>query len=264
MSSTVCFAPSIVTYERDLAEIRRSAEEDRDFSFAPIDRSQVERYLNPPANTIYPLEYAHHLLGDIHEKTILDLGCGKGENLIPIAERAGHVIGIDISPELVRLAQARIQSSTVNADVVVGSAYETGIPDATVDVIFCAALIHHLDIPRVRTEMARILRKGGFVVLSEPIRFSKLYDRLRKLLPARRNISEYEHPLTTAEFEYLLSGFELEDVRYFRLPFVPMMRRWKKMNYFACNLSAWLIAKVPVIRHFGTSAVVRLRKRTTD
>jgi SAM-dependent methyltransferase len=174
------------------------------------------------------------------------------------------VIGIDISPELVRLAEARIQLSGVEADVVVGSAYETGIPNGTVDVIFCAALIHHLDIPRVRAEMLRILREGGFVVLSEPIRFSKLYDRLRKLLPARPNISEYEHPLTTAEFKYMLSGFEVEDLRYFRLPFVPMTRRWKKMNYFAHNLSAWLIAKIPAIRYFGTSAVVRLRKRTSD
>jgi SAM-dependent methyltransferase len=79
------------------------------------------------------LEYAFHLLGDIRGKTILDLGCGKGENLIPLAKRGGNVIGIDISPELVRLAEARIRSSGVKADVAVGSAYETGLPDESVD-----------------------------------------------------------------------------------------------------------------------------------
>ncbi len=255
-------ARSATLGERELAEIRRSAEEARSLFFASVTRSQVERYLNPPSNTPYGLEYAFHLLGDIRGKTILDLGCGKGENLIPLAERGGNVIGIDISPELVHLAQARIRSAGVKADLAIGSAYETGLPDESVDIIFCIALIHHLDIPRVRAEMLRIVKRGGFVVLSEPIRFSKLCDRFRKLLPPGQNISEYEHPLTWSEFDCMVSGFSAEDLRYFRLPFVPLTL-WLlgKTNRLVYSLSAWLIAEVPTLQHFATSVAVRLRKR---
>jgi len=44
--------------ERDRAEIRRSAQEARKIVLKPAD---VERYLNPPADTAYALEYAFHL-----------------------------------------------------------------------------------------------------------------------------------------------------------------------------------------------------------
>ena len=255
-------AGSAALGDRDLAEIRRSAEEARNFRVVSVARSQIERYLTPPSNTPYCLEYAFHLLGDIRGKTILDLGCGKGENLIPLAERGGIVIGIDISPELVRVSEARIRSSGVKVDLAVGSAYETGLPDESVDIIFCVALIHHLDIPRVRAEMLRIVKRGGFVVLSEPIRFSRLYERLRKLLPPGQNISEYEHPLTRSEFDYMVSGFSAEDLRYFRLPFIPLTQ-WLlgKTNRFVYSLSTWLITGIPALQRFATSVAVRLRKQ---
>jgi len=45
------------------------------------------------------------ILGDVSEKTVLDIGCGNGHITREIAKRAGKVIGIDISPEM--LEQAR-------------------------------------------------------------------------------------------------------------------------------------------------------------
>jgi len=87
--------------ERDRAEVLRSADEARKMVVPPVNRTQVERYLNPPSNTAYPLEYAFHLLGDVRGKTVLDFGCGTGENLVPLVERGARVIGMDISPELV-------------------------------------------------------------------------------------------------------------------------------------------------------------------
>jgi hypothetical protein len=65
-------ARSATLGERELAEIRRSVEEAHSFFFASVTRSQVERYLNPPPNTPYGLEYAFLLSGDIRGQTILD------------------------------------------------------------------------------------------------------------------------------------------------------------------------------------------------
>src|SRR5437899_870917 len=181
--------------ERNQAEIERSAAEARKVVLKPLEQAQIDRYLNPPADTPYPLEYAFHLLGDVRGKTVLDLGCGKGENIIPLLERGARVIGIDISPDLVAIAQERLSDANLEASLTVGSAYETGLPDESVDVIFCIALIHHLDIKLVRDEMWRVLRKGGVIILKEPVRFSKGYAGVRSLLPAREDISEFEHPL---------------------------------------------------------------------
>ncbi len=66
--------------KRDQDEIRRSAEEARHAVIRPAD---VERYLRPASDTPYPLECALHLLGDIRERLVLDLGCGSGQNILP-------------------------------------------------------------------------------------------------------------------------------------------------------------------------------------
>lgn len=209
--------------ELDRAEIERSAKEAAQIAIAPPRRDQVERFLNPPSDTAFPLEYAFWLLGDVRGKTVLDFGCGTGENIVPLVERGARVIGIDISAELIALARQRLALAKLEADVRVASAYETGLPDGSVDVIFCIALVHHLDIERVCQEMRRVLAKDGKIILKEPIRFSQSYARLRNLLPARSNVSEYEHPLTRAEFAAINESFNADGTRYFRLPFVPLL-----------------------------------------
>ena len=246
---------------RECAEIARSAGEASKFVFTNIDHAQVERYLDPCANTLYPLEYAFHLLGDIRNKTVVDLGCGKGENMVPLAKRGADVTGIDISPDLIQLALQRIVAANINARVLVGSAYETGLESESVDVIFCVALIHHLDIPRVRDEMYRILKKGGFIVLLEPVRFSKFYDLVRKALPAQEDTSEFEHPLTMQELDCIGGAFTRENQRLFRLPFVAIPHRlFHKPNRLSYKVSDWIIHTCPAFEHFATNVVVRLRK----
>jgi SAM-dependent methyltransferase len=129
--------------ERDRAEVLRSAEEARKVVVEPIDLDELERYGDPPADTPYPLEYAFHLLGDIRGRTVLDFGCGTGENIVPLALRGAHVIGLDVSPDLVSLARQRLDGAGLSADLRVASAYATGLPDRSVDVIFSISLIHH-------------------------------------------------------------------------------------------------------------------------
>lgn len=222
----------------------------------------IDRYLNLPPDTIYPLEYAYHLLGDVRGKNVLDFGCGSGENIIPLARRGANVIGIDISPDLIGLAKRRSRDAEIRADLRVRSAYETGLPAYSVDVIFCIALIHHLEIPRVRREMARILRKGGYIVIQEPIRFSDTYNRLRNILPATHDISDYEHPLTADEFKALTQGhFVCTDTRFFRLPFVPLFRRvFSQIPHSIWHASNWLITNVPPATLYASIVVTKLHR----
>jgi len=239
-------------------EIVRSASE---ASKIVIESVQLKRYLDPPVNTPFPLEYSFYLLGDARGRTVLDLGCGSGEELIPLLNRDARVMGIDISPDLVAIAERRLKEAGLEAEVKVGSAYETELPDASVDVIFCMALVHHLEIPRAKEEMRRILRPGGFIVLQEPIRFSKSYGLLRRLLPDREDISDYEHPLTEEEFRTFQEGFECDGLRFFRLPFVPLTQRIiPAAQGHAFRLSNSIVQSFPAITRYATVAVVRLRK----
>jgi SAM-dependent methyltransferase len=244
--------------ERDRVEVERSADEARRIVLAPVD---VDRYLDPPADTPYGLEYAFHLLGDVRGKTVLDLGCGTGETLVPLAKRGANVIGIDISPDLIQLAGQRLSSYGVAATLQVGSAYAIELPDESVDVVFSMALLHHLDLPPARKEIYRILRPGGLFILREPIRFSRTMNSLRKLFPAPKgDISDYEHPMTRAELSIVTQGFTVVAQRNFRLPFVPLLSKLKALYPHLWKTDRWLLKHFPSLEHIATGKVMSLRK----
>ncbi|MFZ0773013.1 MAG: class I SAM-dependent methyltransferase [Candidatus Sulfotelmatobacter sp.] len=248
--------------DRDQAEVERSAEEARSTILAEPDRTQIDRYLSPPSDTAYSLEYAFHLLGDIRGKTVLDLGCGTGENIVPLLERGARVTGIDISPDLIALAQRRLQKAGLEATLKTGSAYDTGLESGSVDIIFCMALVHHLDLRRIRGEMLRILSTGGVVILKEPIRFSKVYAFLRGLLPARGNISEFEHPLTPEELATMTEQFEIQGTRYFRLPWVPLIVGvLPALSSAVWKADGWTLRYCPPARRYATVVAMRMVKK---
>src|ERR1700676_1907183 len=244
--------------ERDRVEVERSAAEARAAKLSPVD---VDRYLNPPADTPYALEYSFYLLGDVQGKTVLDLGCGSGESLVPLVKRGAHVIAIDISPDLIDLARRRLESYGLSAILQEGSAYATGLPSDSVDVVFSMALLHHLDLPRARQEIYRVLRPRGLFILREPIRFSRTMNYLRRLFPApKADISDYEHPMTRAELAIVMEGFTAVAERDFRLPFIPLVAKVKRPGKWMWKMDRWLLKHFPRLEHFATIKVVSLRK----
>jgi len=244
--------------ERDRVEVERSAAEARKVALAPVE---VDRYLAPPADTPYGLDYAFYLLGDIRGKTVLDLGCGSGENLVPLVKRGANVIGMDISPDLIELCRRRLSDYGLTATLKAGSAYTTGLPDESVDIVFSMALLHHLDLPAARAEIWRVLRPGGLFILREPIRFSRTMNTLRRLFPApTADISEYEHPMTRAELAIVTQGFTVVAERIFRLPFVPLLTRFNALRGRVWRTDRWLLKHFPGLEHFATGKVMSLRK----
>jgi SAM-dependent methyltransferase len=247
--------------QRDSVELKRSAIEASRTALAQVE---IERYLNPPPDTPYALEYAFYLLGDIRGKIVVDLGCGSGENLLPLARRGARVVGIDISPELIVLAERRLKDYDVvdgSVTVQVGSAYQTGLPDEYADVVFSMALLHHLDLPSARREIRRVLGPAGRFIFSEPIRFSRIVDKLRRLFPGpKADISEFEHPMTREEIAIICEGFSKIAERNFRLPFVPVFARVHSLRRKIWAADRLLLQKFPWLEHFATGKVVCLQK----
>lgn len=251
--------------DREQEEIRRSAVE-ASRRTEPIVASLVclKRYVNPPENTRYPLEYSFHLLnksilGKQQAVTVLDYGCGAGENLIPIAKKGVDVIGLDISPELIELARKRAEAYDVRARFVIGSAYDTGLPSKSIDIVFAIAILHHLDLEAARTELCRILKPNGVVIIQEPVRDSKWMGRLRSLLPEPEEVSAFEKPLTRTQLDYLSRGFTCDSIRRFRLPFVAVAERLAPRQIRSSyGLDARLLKSFESLQHFATIEVRRL------
>src|SRR6185295_8169989 len=107
-------APDIaMKQEWESAEILRSdieANLTRD-SRLVADEANLRRYLDPPLDTAFPLEYAYALLGDVRGRTVLDFGCGSGQNSLLLARRGARVVGVDISASLIELARRRLRAN---------------------------------------------------------------------------------------------------------------------------------------------------------
>jgi SAM-dependent methyltransferase len=186
-----------------------------------ITESVKKRYLDPPADPAFPLEYAYRLLGDVRGRDVLDLGCGSGSNTALLALRGARVCGLDLSPDLITLARRRLEINRIAGDVrfVVGSAHAIDLPDSSIDVVFGIAILHHVDLTRTAGEIVRVLRPGGRAIFQEPVRNSRLIRGIRRLIPYRApDVSPGERPLTDAEvaaFAQRFSGFRS---RAFMLP----------------------------------------------
>ncbi|MEZ0577800.1 class I SAM-dependent methyltransferase [Nocardioides sp. MH1] len=95
------------------------------------------------------------------DRTVLDLGCGTGFHLPAFAATAARVVGVEPHPGLARLAGRRTRSCA-NVDVVVGTAQEIPLPDASVDVVHVrwAYFFGPGCEPGLR-ELDRVVRRGG-------------------------------------------------------------------------------------------------------
>lgn len=258
---------SEVLKQRDAEEVVRSREEAQETVLTPCD---VDRYLAPRADSVFPLEYTFHLVGDVAGKTVLDFGCGNGESVVVLVHKGAQVIGMDISPELIDLASRRVQMQCTGLpkpQLLVQSAYETGLPDASVDVVLSNALLHHLDLPTVLTEVRRILKPHGRFIINEPVRLLGLLKVARKLFPDRGNISSYEHPLTREEYRQLTKFFTLERERAFRLPFVSAAIKLgvsqKQMRRIQ-QLDSWLLTHFSFLRPFAGVRVASFTQKNPN
>ena len=224
------------------------------------------RYERPPADTVYPLEYAYHLLGDVTGKRIVDFGCGSGANTALLANRGAHVCGVDISEDLILLAQRRMQVSGRGggAQFIVGSAHDLPFPDASIDVVFGIAILHHLDLPLVAKEVHRVLKPGGRAIFQEPVRNSRVVRFVRSLIPYRApDISPFERPLTDHELRAFAAPFSSSRVRPFLLPHVqlgqvlPVVKNYWQRLY---AVDGALLRSVPVLQHFAGIRVIEVTK----
>lgn len=155
---------------------------------------------------------------------VLDIACGTGYGSDLLRQRARRVVAIDVSEEGPRLGSERFRAH--NLHFVVGSG--TGIPlrSGSVDVTVSFETIEHVEDYRgMLTELRRVTRDGGTLVLSTP---NKTVSDLVRLAPNPFHVKEF----TPEEFGVLLREcFEGADIRLFaQQPYAPVSGALARFN----------------------------------
>jgi SAM-dependent methyltransferase len=115
-----------------------------------------------------PTEWLEPLDGTM---AVLDVACGAGHAAEQVAPSVGVVVGIDLTPELLALGTRRLRDAGIT-NVVLQQGAATALPfvDESFDVVFCRSAFHHFGDPvAATTEMARVCRPGGRVVVSDVV-----------------------------------------------------------------------------------------------
>lgn len=126
------------------------------------------------------------------EETIVDIGCGVGRMTRVLAGRAGRVIGIDVSSEMIARAR-EYNDGRSNIEWIHGDGRSLApIADASVDGCFSHVVFQHIPDPDVTlgyiAEMGRVLRPDGwaaFVLSTNPLIHRRLDVTARARMLAR-------------------------------------------------------------------------------
>jgi SAM-dependent methyltransferase len=140
----------------------RRAREDHKLHIATGHAGSEEQFLESGERDLADL-----VLDGIHlgpEASALEIGCGVGRLLIPLARRVTHVVGVDISPVMIETSRAYLASvPNVSARLTDGTL--SGVEDASLDFVYSFIVFQHIPAAGpIRTyveEAARVLKPGA-------------------------------------------------------------------------------------------------------
>jgi arsenite methyltransferase len=152
-------------------------------------------------------------------ETVLDLGSGGGIDVILSAKRVGPTgtaYGLDMTDEMLALAQQNaVEAGVSNVHFLKGIIEQIPLPASSVDVVISNCVINlSTDKPTVLTEIARVLKPGGRIGISDVVAEDNLSSAERAergsfvgCIAGALSKSEYEAGLDAAGFEEISVDF---------------------------------------------------------
>ncbi|WP_433381537.1 class I SAM-dependent methyltransferase [Actinoplanes sp. CA-142083] len=119
-----------------------------------------------PGNGLFPIEepFVHEIVDGLPPGLALDAACGTGRHAEYLAARGHKVIGVDSSPEMLSHARAKLPDATFHE----APLDRLPLPDDHVDLAVCALALAHLrDLRPAFAELARVLRPGGHLIVTD-------------------------------------------------------------------------------------------------
>jgi len=183
---------------------------------------------------------------DLTDRKILDVGCGGGLLSEALALKGGLVTGIDISEQLIEVANEHSKQANLNISYACTTVEEFSSEHENIfDIVACMELLEHVPDPEsIINACMHLLKPGGLLFLSTINRNLKAYlqtkiaaEYILKLLPAgTHEYAKYIRPSELASW-CRTSGFTVIDISGISyLPFIRQchLKDSPDVNYILC------------------------------
>jgi SAM-dependent methyltransferase len=215
-------------------------------------------------------------------KRVLDFGCGAAEGGVYLAKLGARVTGMDVSPEMLRVAERLAARHGVSIETRLVTSHAIPAAEGEFDFIYGNGVLHHVDLAKTRPELARVLARDGRACFIEPLGYNPAIEVYRWL--ARTVRTEDERPLSFPDIEAFSESFGEVGHEEFWLSTLAVFLRfyfieradprreryWKKIYTDAARLEPFfvplrkiddvLLKRVPPLRRFCWNTVIRLAR----
>jgi len=127
-------------------------------------KRDLEMQINNPSRA----RFFADVVAGVDVRRVLDVGCGVGQALLPLAVGNGAVgVGVDVSEIACRMGRDSFADHLPRAQTafVRSQAESLPFPAATFDVVNCALALPYTKNRQALHEMSRVLRRGGLLIL---------------------------------------------------------------------------------------------------
>ncbi len=173
------------------------------------------------AVTVASETYKHKWLDDrcSANKKILDFACGNGENGIYAATAGADCTGIDISPEGVANSNKNAERFGVSdhCRFITMDGENMTFADNTFDLGVEYGALHHVELDKALSELARVIKPDGEMICVEALRHNPLIHWYRRRTPHLRTEWEVDHILGVESLDVMRKYFGKVEVRFFHL-----------------------------------------------
>ncbi|MDP6575483.1 MAG: class I SAM-dependent methyltransferase [Candidatus Peribacteraceae bacterium] len=112
---------------------------------------------------------------------ILDLGCGKGRYLLPLAKMDFSMTGLDISPDGLEELKRIMEEQRISARLICGSVHDTEFEDSEFDSALSVQVLSHLTWPDIGQTVKNVRRaikdNGSFILRVRSVSHNNLQSR---------------------------------------------------------------------------------------
>ena len=133
----------------------------------------IERYGS--VSDVYHNYLIDHL--PLHPENALEIGCGTGEFTRLLASRAQTVVALDLSSQMIRLANSQ-SADYPNIEYLQGDVLSLSFPAERYDCIVSIATLHHLSLGQALLKMKDALKPNGVLIIHDLLAAGGLVDRV--------------------------------------------------------------------------------------